>query len=119
MKWSDVFKKQYMSAKDIPDTGINGVISRIEIEDVVGEEKAKDTKPVLYLEGIDKGITVNHTRREVLESAWGEESDDAIGKEIKVAKGRTLHMGKPVDCIVFFAVSPPSQRADTNATFIN
>ncbi len=119
MKWEDLFRKQYLAAKDIPVSGITGVIQRIEIEDVGGEERPKDLKPVLYLEGVEQGITVNLTRHEILENAWGEDSDNCIGKELKVTRGKTLHMGKVVPCIVFYAVSPPTKVTDPNVTVVN
>lgn len=119
VKWGDVFRRKYLSAKDIPMTGITGVVSRIEMEDVGGEGRPNDYKPVLYLDSMEQGVTVNHTRHAVLETAWGEDSDNCIGKELKLSRGRTIHMSKPVDCIVFYAVSPPSEQENSNVVIVN
>ncbi len=92
------FPSRYFTAKDIVTSGPKLVIlTRIDHELVGTEEKQE--KYVAYFQGEEKGLVLNATKWDVLESLYGDESDGWIGKEIVMFPDKTRFGGKIVDCI--------------------
>lgn len=83
MKTSEFKGAQYLTAEDLggrhPTVKIVSYEAR-EFEDSEGQTKPK---PVLYFEGKQKGLALNRTNMELLESCFGsDEMDDWVGHSI-------------------------------------
>lgn len=112
MKLSELFHRNYLNSGDVTQGGIHTVIVGIDVEDVVGDEKPGDFKPVMRVQGFDKGIVINRTNGDALMQAFGDDTDAMIGKEIKLSRGRTLYKGKMVDCVTITPIMPTVSESD-------
>ena len=67
-------------------------------EEEVGRDK--DTKPVLYFKGKEKGLVLNKTNSRTITKIIGtEETEDWTGREIVLYPTETEFAGEMVDCI--------------------
>lgn len=83
MKRSDAFPTKYLSKDDIKMPTI-GVIENV-INETLGSGDDQEIKPVMYFKsGIDKPMVINATNWLNVESVYGEDSDNWIGKMIEV-----------------------------------
>lgn len=70
---------RYLRANDIINDGVPWQIKDCR-EALVGEPPVP--KPVLHFHGVTRGLILNQTNWDVLEGAFGEESDDWIGHKV-------------------------------------
>lgn len=68
---------QYIKAADLQKQHVNVVIERVEMEQV-----GKDTKPVVFFRGKQRGLVLNKTNGYTLGDAFGDDTDEWIGKSI-------------------------------------
>lgn len=83
----DVFKSGYMNKDDLAHAGgvVAGNIRAVEMEPVRNMDRDEDEdKPVMYVVGHERGLIVNPTNWDILESAYGINTDDWIGKPIEI-----------------------------------
>lgn len=84
MNIGTAFASKYLKASDIPeDHPVTVRIDRVEIEDL-GQGQDKDSKPILYFVGKNKGMVLNKTNSKVIAKAYGEETDDWTGKPVTI-----------------------------------
>ena len=102
MKISQAFPSKYLKAADISGKTPHVFIASIRMEDI-GDD---DQKPVLYFEGKDKGIVLNKTNATNITVAYGDDTDNWIGKEIILFTAWVDFQGKSVEAI---RVRPPAQ----------
>lgn len=78
-----MFPSKYMKASDLPEeTVVPFVIEEVRVEEI-GREK--QSKPVIYLKGQDKGFVANKTNCNSIAKVLGSrDTDDWIGKTIKL-----------------------------------
>lgn len=71
---------------------------------VVYEVKSEDVrdkkKMVMGFESVDKGLIVNKTNRMVMIEAFGNETDDWIGRTVKIEITKRMYQGKPLPGIL-------------------
>ena len=75
-------------------------------------------KPVIYLDGHDRGVVANATRyNTVSELAKSRNTDDWLGMRVAIRRGKTQFAGKTVDCVEFGAPkkSAATQKAELAA----
>jgi hypothetical protein len=89
----------YLRVEDIRDSGPK----RMKIDDV---EEGQFDKPVLRLSD-DTLLSINSTNAKTLIRAYGEESDDWLGKVVELYIGETQYRGAPKDSILVKPISPP------------
>lgn len=83
MKRNEAFPTKYLSKEDIKAPTI-GVIARV-VNETLGQGDDQEIKPVMYFSGgVDKPMVVNATNWINVESVYGDESDNWIGKQIEV-----------------------------------
>ncbi len=82
MKSSDVYPSKYLKAEDLGDDEPTVTIERVEMEELESKDRGKQTKPVAYFKGIEKGLVINKTNWALIARQHGDESDDWIGKQI-------------------------------------
>ena len=61
MKVSETYQSRFLKAADLSGRTMRATIERYEVEDLGGEGKAGDTKPVLYFKDRKKGLAMNKT----------------------------------------------------------
>lgn len=84
MNIDSAFPSKYLKASDLPEDGtvVPFVIEEIRVEEI-GREK--QSKPVIYLKGQDKGFVANKTNCNSIAKVLGSrDTDDWIGKTIKL-----------------------------------
>lgn len=99
MRMNDVFPSTYLKADDIPKGSVvSARIDRVEKEEL-GQGKDKETKPVMYFIGKEKGLVMNKTNWQMVAYAYGDESDDWHGQGVQIVRDMTTFGGKPVECL--------------------
>lgn len=81
-------------AEDIPQDGL--VLTVRGVESRVFDDKAK---LFLAFEETGKTLALNQTRLAVMRGTLGDETDEWIGKQIKLLPGVTEFKGKRVGCV--------------------
>ena len=95
MKLDQLFVRRFLTAADCKDER-RLVIKSVEVAQVNG---AGETKPVLRFRGLEQGLVLNKTNAATLAAAFGEESDDCIGKSVILFRTKTDFQGEEVDCV--------------------
>jgi hypothetical protein len=79
MKVSQMIKSKFLRKDDIEDD-TPATIKKLSLEDMPGD--SGDQRFVLFFKGQDKGMVLNTTTIRMLEKAFGDESDDWVGKSV-------------------------------------
>jgi len=110
MRSNEAYPSKYLKSADVKAKQMIATISQVAME-TVGQDKKE--KPVIYLE-TGKPIVCNRTNFEAIEEAFGD-SDDWVGKKIKVYCAPTSYQGKRVDGIRIDPIVPkPAPKNDLN-----
>jgi hypothetical protein len=97
MKMSEAFPSKFLRAADLPEgASIPVVIDKVTLEEV-GEDR--ETKPVAYFKGKQKGLVLNKTNAGVIADAYGDESDGWTNKPINLVVSKVLFQGKFTPCV--------------------
>ena len=96
----ELYKVGLLSAKRIPKTGVTGVITAAYPETIRDKKEGEKTKLVLEVNEGEYRIALNLTQAKYLAKLWGDDSDDWIGKKVKVTKGKTHFGADEVDCLL-------------------
>ncbi len=99
MKISESFPSKYLRANDLNGHTATVCINRVEVEDVGGNGKLEDQKPVIYFEGRQKGLVLNKTNATVLQQTLGDDTSAWVGKTIELFPTETTFGGNLVPCI--------------------
>lgn len=98
-KLNDLFPSSYLKAADIEGHSPIVTIASIQVEEL-GQDEAKEKKPVLYFEGKERGLVLNHTNANTIALITGsEETDQWVGKRIKLFVEIVPFKGKAVKAI--------------------
>ena len=95
----DSFPSKYLKAADLNGRPLRATISDVEVQNVGGQNKEEDYKPVLYLRNEKKGIVLNKTNATILGESLGRETDGWTGKEVEAYPDKTTFQGKLVACL--------------------
>lgn len=103
MKLGEVFPSNYIKASDLQGREVNVVIAR-----AVMEKLGDDDKLVLYFQNRQKGMVCNKTNANRIALAYGDDTDDWIGREIVIYPDIVDFQGKAVEAI---RAKPPLKAA--------
>lgn len=92
----DKFLSLYMSAEKIPAEERKFTIAAVKAEKVGPEQ---EQKAVVYFAEAEQGLVLNKTNASVLDEAYGNETEDWIGKPVVMFRGQTKFGGKTVPAI--------------------
>ena len=95
MKISSAFPSKFLKASDLQGKEVRVEIFDVRLEDVSGE--GTEEKAVVYFKDKQKGLVLNITNRNRLVAAFGDETDDWLGKEIFIFSEQTQFGGRPVE----------------------
>jgi len=82
MKRSEAFPSKYMSKDDVK-VPVRATIAAVRF-DVLKGENGDEQKPVMYFQGDVKPMIVNNTNWMTCEDAWGDDSDNWLGKSVEL-----------------------------------
>ena len=86
MKASEVFPSKYLKSEDIGEEQPILTITKFELVTYGGEGgEKKEIKPVLSFKETEKLLQLNKTNNKTLIKLYGDETDDWIGKRIKLS----------------------------------
>jgi hypothetical protein len=85
-----MFPSKYLKGDDLKGTPTVKIASIA--REVVGQ--SNEEKTVIYFEGFQKGLVLNRTNSDVLESLYGDETDDWIGEEVTLFSVPVTFQGK-------------------------
>lgn len=108
-----MFPSKYMKAADLPEDGtmVPFVIEEVRVEEI---GRDKQSKPVLYFKGQDKGCVANKTNCNAIAKVLGSrDTDDWIGKTIKLYSTEVQFGDEMVESI---RVSVKTTRGSTDAS---
>ena len=92
---NSMFPSKYLAATDLSENEDYTLkISKVEMEEIDG-----DAVWVLYFEGKKKGMCLNKTNANTIGEQHGEETDDWLGKEIRIFRTETEFKGKMTPCL--------------------
>jgi len=108
---NDAFPSRYIKASDLGDKRVLVTIDRVEIEEV-GREK--DSKPVVYFAGKEKGLVLNKTNaKKITEVSKSAETEEWAGVKVVLYATETEFGGDTVSCV---RVAPPPKPAAEKPT---
>lgn len=97
MNFLNLFPSNYISAADLEGQDRNVRINKIVKSEEVGQKK--DKKPVLYFDGITKGMVLNKTNGKRIAKLYGNETDAWIGKAITLYPSECDFGDETVPCV--------------------
>ena len=109
MRISGAFPGNYLKAADLQSQDVKVVMDRIVIEEIGGEHK-----PVIYFQGHERGLVCNKTNANNIAMAYGDETDDWIGKEVILYTAMVDYQGRSVEAI---RVRVPPRRPQNGGGF--
>ena len=115
---SELFPSRFLKAADLKGRTVKVKIQKVEVEEI-GQDK--DEKPVIYFEGVERGLVMNKTNGVAIAEIHGDATDDWTGKEIEIFSMMVPYQGQNVAAIRVRAVAEPEEpvpprptRADPN-----
>jgi hypothetical protein len=105
MNINGVFPSKYLKAAELNGRSFKLTISAFSIEDAGDGER----KPVIHFQGAEKGLMLNKTNAFEIASAYGEETDAWMGRQIEVFPSTTQYQGRVTPCIRVRAVLPTAE----------
>lgn len=98
MNVNSIFPSAYVSAADLNGQDVPVTVRNCVIEDVTNESKTEPL-PVLYFEGMQKGMVLNKTNAATISGMYGDETDLWAGRSITLYPTETSWQGKMVPCV--------------------
>ena len=111
-----MFPSKYIKASDIGDHKPVVKVASIEIEELGNAEEGKEKKPVLYFENREKGLVCNKTNWNTMIALYGGETDNWIGKPIRLQSMEVAFKGKMSMSVRISLQKPDSTPKDVKST---
>lgn len=107
MNVNQAFPSKYLKAEDLGEAKLVVTISHVTVESV--GQNAKDTKPIVYFKGKEKGLVLNKTNANYISKLLGSaETDDWQGGQIGIYATEVDFQGDRVPAIRIF--TPPKGK---------
>jgi hypothetical protein len=91
-----MFPSKFVAANDLCGQDVAVVIAGIKVEKVGSDD---EQRPVVYFQGMSKGMVLNRTNARRIEQLYGGETDAWIGRPITIYPSETDFAGETVPCI--------------------
>ena len=98
MKISQAFPSRFLKNVDLDGKSQTFIMSHVKLEEM-GHGQAKESRPVLYFEGSDRGLVLNKVNGNTIADAYGDDSDGWEGKPIVLFPATAEFSGKSHDVI--------------------
>lgn len=99
MKVSDIYGSKFLKSEELKGKPITTVIEDAEVEEVKGQDGTIRPRIILQLKDVAKRLIINATNAGNMSEAFGDDTDEWIGRTIKVGVHKVLYAGKKVDGI--------------------
>ena len=96
-KISDLYQSNYLKAADLGEEEWTLTIERQEMSEPMGDEK--EVKPVVFFRGAKKGMVLNKTNAQKIAAAYGDATDDWIGKSVVLYSDMVTFQGSTVPAL--------------------
>ena len=117
MNIDQAYPSKYLKSADI-DKPIKVVIRGCRIEGI--DEEGKEQKPVLYFNGMDRGLVLNKTNATTISSAFGSETNNWTGKTVGLWVDQTVMFGnekRPGLRVKVFSAEPVFEEAKPDQVY--
>src|SRR5258708_5408711 len=98
MKIFAAFPSKYLKAADLHDKQIQAVMSHVLLEELQNKD-GTDLCPILYFDGVSRGMVLNKTNAKVIAAAYGDETDEWAGKPIVLFPAMVAYGAETVEAI--------------------
>jgi hypothetical protein len=98
MKITEAFPGNFIKASDLQGKEVTVTMDEVRREEL-GQGADKETKPVLYFKGKERGLVLNKTNANAITEMYGDETDDWHGKKIVLVARFVEFQGKEVEAI--------------------
>ncbi len=105
---SELFPSRFLKAADLKGRTVKVKIKGVEVEEI-GQDK--DEKPVIYFDGVERGLVLNKTNGVAIGEIHGDPIDGWTGKEIEIFSMQVPYQGQNVAAIRVRAVAEPAVPA--------
>lgn len=93
---NSLFPSQYVAAADLQQQDVNVQIQTLKFEKVGSDQ---EERPVLFFNGMGKGMVMNKTNARRIAKLYGSEVESWFGKWITLYESETDFAGETVPCI--------------------
>jgi hypothetical protein len=94
MNINDQFPSKFLKASDL-----DGKQVIVTMRDCIVESIGEDRRPVLYFVGKDKGVVLNKTNANNIGDAYGQDTDEWVGKKVVLYTAYVDFQGKSMEAI--------------------
>jgi hypothetical protein len=108
-----MFPSKFVAAQDLCGQDVTVVIAGIKVEKVGSDD---EQRPVVYFQGMNKGMVLNRTNARRIEQLYGGETDAWLGRPITIYPSETDFAGETVPCIRVRGDVPLSPPPATTTT---
>ena len=111
--YRSLYDKDYIGAWDLKDKDVTVTITRVIGGSLVGQGGRKSKKPVVYMQGTEKGFAINSTNGKTIAALYGNHVEEWVGKRITLYKSTTRSPdgSGDVECIRIRPKAPPAKAA--------
>ncbi len=106
MNVNDFAPSTYLRAHDLQGREPTVAIAKVEQIELENNGR-KEAKLLISFVGKNKGLVLNKTNMFAISDLYGPETDDWVGKKIKLVTARVDYQGKRVDAI---RIDPPEKQ---------
>lgn len=94
MKIDNAFPSKFLKASDVDEKADESDTWIVKMRTVEMDDVGEEQKPVLYFEGLDKGLVLNKTNVNTIMGLYGRETDEWEGKAIGLFTQEVEFQGK-------------------------
>ena len=119
MNTASMFPSKFLKAADLENqpSGVILTVSTVTFEGVDHDDGSSEQRPVVHFEETKKGLILNRTNANALQELFGDETDNWLGKKIKLIRSTTDFRGKRVPCLRMEAPELPAITTDVPDDF--
>jgi hypothetical protein len=107
------FEKDYLYSYDLDGKDVTVTIEKVTGGVLIGEGGKESKKPVVHLVGTKKRLALNVTNGTIIESLYGKDVREWIGKRVTLYPTTTKFGGKTVECIRVRPKTPGADKIDS------
>ena len=111
---SELFPSRFLKAADLKGRTVKAKIKKVEVEEI-GQDR--DEKPVVYFEGVERGLVMNKTNAFAIAEIHGDPTGGWTGKEVELFSMMVPYQGQSVAAIRVRAVAEPAPVAPAATDF--
>jgi len=90
---NELYPSNYLKVSDLQGASPTVTIETIKIE-TLGQGEDSENKPVAYFRGKEKGLVLNKTNTLTVAGFYGDETDNWLGKPIRLIESPVSYNGK-------------------------